>query len=155
MTSQIYQKILTIFWRTWVIKENIFQRSPKPLVFDRWRWRMSVVSSLQMPRRWQGWEHHLEERKQSGEKNSSAFFFGAEVKWQLEHFLGNLGRSDQNVVLNLLDFMDEMRVEEHEGWVFHDITSIVRHEMRVPRGLKILSVRIRWERLPWLFVIWV
>lgn len=94
------------------------------------------------------------------------FFFWAEVA--VGTFSWELRKKLKNVVLNLLDFMDE-------------ITSIVRHEMRVPRGLeilsddmrwerfpwvvrqelrvvwglKILSVRIRWERLPWLFVIWV
>lgn len=55
-------------------------------VFDRWRWRMYVVSSLQMPRRWQGWEHHLEERKQSGGKNHPHLFWSWSGSWNI--FLG-------------------------------------------------------------------
>lgn len=45
-------------------------------------------------------------------------------------FSWELRKKLKNVVLNLLDFMDE-------------ITSIVRHEMRVPRGLEILSDDMR------------
>ena len=48
-----------------------------------------------VPFRCQGdgrWEHHLEERKQSGGNKSSTSFLELK-KWQLSYFLGNLGRS--------------------------------------------------------------
>lgn len=68
---------------------------------------MSVVSSLQMPRRWEMGTSPGREEAKWWEK-SSAFFFGAEVA--VGTFSWELGKKLKNVVLNLLDFMDEMRV---------------------------------------------
>ena len=123
--SDISEDFDHLFGGTWVIKENIFQRSPKTVgFFDRWRWRMFrgefPSDAKEMGDGNITWKRGS---KVVGKNHPHLFFWSWSGSWNI--FLGNLGKKLKNVVLNLLDFMDEMRVEETWCERFHDITSIV------------------------------